>query len=516
MNKFLRRILMALLVFAMLTSSLGLGVFVAATEEPTVITHTFGGDNGEWELDTDNSEGIWSYYTTYGMIATIQPTELVLTNEQTGRTTGEAYYALNRDGFMHPGASSPWSMPVVALEMEESGTLKAVMNATKNESGGNGVVVKFFRNDDDGRLVEKVLTAAGSHTMEAETKVNKGDIIYFMVHHNNDIVSDGATYVLTYTLTVGEGADDTREPTEPKPTDAPTEPAPTEPAPTVPDVVCCEENCAHTADTCYCAADCGCENCAAFHDKLTGKTDAVNNIDDFRGVQGFSDLTYLYGLVSEGLAGLKPLEQNTGTMWDTAGVVPYLGIRADGLMHPGLGVAGELYQPALVWTAPRDMVIDVYFDVLMELESNGGDGVVVSIYLNDQCLKVLDMTIEDGTASTEPTVVEFNTIKVSEGDTLTFVVDPKTNITCDGTLVYAEITWLKEEKPDDGEGNQNGNTNDNNNDQSGTGNSQTGTGSDQNDADNTGWIWIGLAGAAVIAVIVVVIVVIKKKKSDRK
>ena len=279
----------------------------------------------------------------------------------------------------------------------------------------------------------------------------------------------------------------------------------------MPTVVCCEENCDHTADTCYCAADCECENCAAFHNKLEGETELVSSVDDFRGVQGFGNLTYLYGLVSDGLAGLKPFEQNTGTMWDTAGAIPYLGIRADGLMHPGLGTAGELYQPALVWTAPQNMVIDVYFDVMMELEDNGGDGVIVSIYLNDKCLKVIDMQIEDGKASTEPVVVEFNTIKVSQGDTLSFVVDPKTNIGCDGTLTYAEITWVKEEAPDVGEDNPGGNTGNTNNNQNDS-NNQPGADVEP----DTTWIWIVVLGAAVVAAVVVVVVIIKKKKSGNK
>ena len=177
--------------------------------EDKVIKHTFGGANGEWELDTDNSQGIWSYYTTYGMISTIQDTALVLNADQTGRTTGEAYYALNKSGFMHPGASSPWSMPIVALTMEASGTLKAVMNANKPDGAGNGVVVKFLKNSDSGLLVEKNLTAAGNHNMEVEVEVQKGDVIYFLVHHNNDVTCDGATYVLEYTLVPGEeSADD--------------------------------------------------------------------------------------------------------------------------------------------------------------------------------------------------------------------------------------------------------------------------------------------------------------------
>ena len=509
MNKIWKNMLICFMAVVLLTSSFAQGIPAVAADEPVVITHTFGGANGEWELDTDNSEGIWSYYTTYGMIATIQPTVLQLTNDQTGRTTGEAYYALNKDGFMHPGASSPWSMPVVALEMEESGTLKAVMNATKNEGGGNGVVVKFFRSNDAGLLIEKNLTAAGEHTMEVETKVNKGDIIYFLVHHNNDIVSDGATYVLNYTLTVGEGAPPVETPPEtPTNPETPDEPAATEPAPTVPVIVCCEENCDHTEDTCYCAADCECENCKDFHNKLEGKTDYVSSIDDFRSVQGFSNLTYLYGLVSDGLTGLKPFENNTGTMWDTAGAIPYMGIRADGLMHPGLGVGNVLYQPALVWTAPRDMVIDVYFDVLMELEANGGDGVIVSIYLNDKCLKAIDMQIVDGKASTDAIVVEFNTIKVSEGDTLTFVVDPKTNITCDGTLTYVEITWLKTETPDNGNTGNNNNTGNQNN----SNNNQTLVDEEQ---DNS-WIWIVVVGVVVVVAIVTVVIVTKKKKSDNK
>ena len=515
MKKTFTSILMLVLAFALLVSSMGLGVFQAAADEPVVITHTFGGPNGEWELDTDNSEGVWSYYTTYGMISTIQPTVLKLTGDQTGRTTGELYYALNKDGFMHPGASSPWSMPVVALTMEESGTLKAVMNAYKAEGNGNGVVVKFFRNSDAGRLVEKTLVEAGNHTMEAEVKVNKGDVIYFMVHHNNDIVSDGATYVLNYTLTVGEGATDdttppeipTVDPSEPEPT----EPAPTEPAPTVPPVVCCEDPCNHTEDTCYCAADCECATCAAYQDTLTGKTDYVSSIDDFRSVQGFSNLTYLYGLVSEGFAGLKPFEQNIGTMWDTAGVIPYLGIRADGLMHPGLGMGNVLYQPALVWTAPQDMVIDVYFDAVMELAENGGDGVVLYIYLNEKCLKVIDMQILEGKASTEPVVVEFNTIKVNEGDTLAFLLDPKTNIACDGTLTYVEITFEKTETPNTGNTGNNGNAGNNGN-QSGS-NNQTDTAAEQGDF---GWIWIAVAGAVVVVAAVIVVIIVKKKKSDNK
>ena len=511
MKNTLKSMLVLFVAFALLASTFGLGIIPAAAE-PAVITHTFGGANGEWELDTDNSEGIWSYYTTYGMIATIQPTVLQLNEDQTGRTTGEAFYALNKDGFMHPGASSPWSMPIVALEMEESGTLKAVMTATKNEGNGNGVVVKFFRNNDAGRLVEKVLVAAGEHTMEAETKVNKGDIIYFMVHHNNDIVSDGATYVLNYTLTVGEGAPPVETPPEtPTQPETPTEPAPTEPAPTIPEIVCCEENCDHTADTCYCAADCECANCKDFHNKLEGKTDFVSSVDDFRGVQGFGNLTYLYGKLNDNLDAFVPFENNTGTMWDTGGAVPYLGIRADGLMHPGLGVGNVLYKPALVWTAPQDMVIDVYFDVVMELESNGGDGVVVYIYLNDKCLKAIDMQIADGKASTEPVVVEFNTIKVSQGDTLAFMVDPKTNITCDGTLTYAEITWEKVEQPNNGGTNQGGNTGNQNN--SNNSNNQTDAGEEQ---EAPAWIWIAVAAVVVIAAVVVVIVVVKKKKSDNQ
>ena len=204
MKQLTKRSLAFVAVLALLVAMLPMVTATTPVGEATVIKHTFGGANGEWELDTDNSEGIWSYYTTYGMISTIQDTVLTLTGDQNGRTTGEAYYALNRDGFMHPGASSPWSMPVVALTMEESGTLKAVMNANKPDGAGNGVVVKFLKNDDAGLLIEKNLTAAGDHTMEVEIEVEKGDVIYFLIHHNNDIACDGATYVLDYTLTVKE------------------------------------------------------------------------------------------------------------------------------------------------------------------------------------------------------------------------------------------------------------------------------------------------------------------------
>ena len=78
------------------------------------------------------------------------------------------------------------------------------MNANKPDGAGNGVVVKFLKNDDAGLLIEKNLTAAGAHTMEVEIEVEKGDVIYFLVHHNNDIACDGATYVLDYTLTTVE------------------------------------------------------------------------------------------------------------------------------------------------------------------------------------------------------------------------------------------------------------------------------------------------------------------------
>ncbi|MBE6974391.1 MAG: hypothetical protein E7436_02750, partial [Ruminococcaceae bacterium] len=202
MKQLTKRSLAFVAVLALLVAMLPMVTATTPVGEATVIKHTFGGANGEWELDTDNAEGLWSYYTSFGTLDSIQPTVLQLTGDQNGRTTGEAYYALNKDGYMHPGASEPWSMPVVALTMEAAGSLKVTMNASKGDGGGNGVVAKFFKNNDAGLLVEQALVAAGNHTMEATVEVEAGDVIYFLIHHAGDIACDGATYVLDYTLTV--------------------------------------------------------------------------------------------------------------------------------------------------------------------------------------------------------------------------------------------------------------------------------------------------------------------------
>lgn len=386
MKKFRKNLWVALTVLAVLISSMSTVAFAAEDAkagEPAVIKHTFGGENGEWELDTDNSQGVWSYYTSYGNVDTIQNTVLSLIEDQNTRTTGEAYYAMNKNGFLHPGASDPWSTPVVALTMEETGTLKAVMTAVKESSEGNGVVAKFYKNNEAGILNELALTTAGEHTMEAEVAVEKGDVIYFLIHHNNEVSYDGAVYVLDYTLTVAA------EPEQP--------------------------------------------------DRVEGEI--VNNVTDFSGVQGAQNLSYLYGKVSDGVAGLMPLAQCVNSAWDTAGEISYLGIRSDGFMHPGVNEStGELYQPALCWTAPQEMVVDVYCNAILDLAANGGDGAAVSIYLNDTCLKTINLDVEDGVAATEAQVAELKSIEVKEGDKIFFMLDPKTNIACDGTLVYAKIS----------------------------------------------------------------------------
>lgn len=275
----------------------------------------------------------------------------------------------------------------------------------------------------------------------------------------------------------------------------------------------CVENCDHTADTCYCATDCSCENCASFQNALEGDLDNVNNVDHFRGVQGAKDLSYLYGKVSDGIAGLQPLPQNTGVTWDTAGAIPYLGIRGDGFMHPGVNDAtGELYHSALCWTAPKDLIIDVYFDAVLDLAANDGDGTAVSVYLNETCLKTLNLEVKDGAAATDALAVEFKTIKVNEGDKLYFVVDPQTNIACDGTLLYAEISWVKEVEPDQGndkpgetEGNANNNQNDSNN-------NQNNSNETPKPAEPTPVIWIVLCCVVGVAVLAAIVMIVFKRK----
>ena len=105
----MKKILTVLLILAFSLSLFG-AVSALAKDEPeqaNTIVHKFGGENGEWETDADNSTGVWSYYSCLGTIAS--KTNLSLLESQTQYGNSEAYLQINKNGFIHPGASDPWS-----------------------------------------------------------------------------------------------------------------------------------------------------------------------------------------------------------------------------------------------------------------------------------------------------------------------------------------------------------------------------------------------------------------------
>ena len=375
------------IVLALLIAMLPMAA-VSAAGEPTVIKHTFGGANGEWELDTDNSQGVWSYYTSYGTLSTIQPTVLQLTADQNGRTTGEAYYALNKDGFMHPGASDPWSMPVVALTMEASGTLNAVMSGTKTDGGGNGVVVKFFKNDDSGLLVEQALVAADSYTMEATVEVEAGDVIYFLVHHNNDIACDGVTYVLDYTLTV---AAQSQEPSE-EPSETPT---------------------------------------VAPNSKVIKHTFGGANGEwelDTDNSTGIWSYYTSYGMISSIQETVLQLtaDQNGRTTGEA-----YYAMNKDGFMHPGASSPWSM--PVIALTMEQTGTLKAVMNATKN--EGAGNGVVVKFFKNDDAGRLVEKTlVEAGSHTMEAEVA------VEKGDVIYFLVHHNNDIASDGATYVLDYT----------------------------------------------------------------------------
>lgn len=456
----MRKLLLILALLGIMTSSFTALTVSAtdetdATDEPQTITYTFGGENGEWETDADNSTGVWSYYASAGgAISGISDTALTLNDAQDQYSYGESYFMLCKNGFLHPGVSGDFSTPVIGLKIGMSGKLSGTLTATRDSAAAttdwatdnNGTVAKFFLNDDRGLIAEEYITQTENTKSFADKEVREGDTVYFLIHHNGNISSDGATYTFTYTLVEAEVGD--LPPAEP-----------VDPVTPISGCDCADGGCTHTADTCYCASDCECENCAQFNNKLSGTLDDVNNIDDFRYAQGVNNFTYLYGKVSEGIDGLTQLIPATAN-WDTQGAVPYLTIRADGLMHPGLTEDGA-YMVALAWTAPKADTIDVHFDCEFEQPGNAGDGVIVGIYLNNVCLKSFKLNPEGFTDDSDPYAVEFNSIKVNQGDVLYFTINPNESLACDGVLTYLEINWVKDNSNNENNNGGSGNTGDN-------------------------------------------------------
>ncbi|MBQ7164908.1 MAG: hypothetical protein IJR61_06225, partial [Clostridia bacterium] len=350
--------------------------------EETVIKHVFGGENGEWETDADNSAGVWNYYTCLGTMASRTP--VTLSEDETHYFNGEAYFQINKSGFLHPGAEGNYSMPIVGYKVEKDGILNAKMVAAKESAEGNGTIAFFVLNDDDGVLCTANVNTAGETTMEVkEVEVKAGDEILFFIHHNNDIAFDGATYVLTYEL-----ADKHYEPVKPA--------EPTEP-------------------------------------KLTGELDSVNNVDDFRFVQGAKNFYYLYGKVSEGTSNLQELSPANIT-WDTAGYIPYLGIRMDGMMHPAVQ-NGEAYMAVLGWKADSDKTVDLHLESIFDTIDNPGDGVTVKIYKNEELLLSYVLTGKDNAANdNEPIVADINRISLNKDDMIYLAACPNDDMGYDGVF----------------------------------------------------------------------------------
>ena len=411
---------------------------------PENTVYTFGGENGAWETDADNSTGIWSYYTSGGTLATLDGSAMTINDAQDQYSNGEAYFGIRKDGFMHPGAEKTYGMPAVSFKVEKAGKLSGTMTATRGAvaantewaKSDNGTVAKFLLNTNEAPIVEVAVTQLENSMSFSDVTVAAGDVVYFLIHHNGDIANDGATYSFTCTL-----VEEKVEPDTPVVPDEPVNPDPVDPVTQISGCDC-GEACTHTAETCYCASDCECANCEQVQNKLTGDVDDVNILDDFRFVQGAKNLTYLYGKVADGVAGLVELTP-AQTNWDTAGVIPYLSIRMDGMMHPGM--TDEGYMVALACTAPKADVIDVYFDAIIEaVTGNSGDGVTVGIYLNTTCLKSFKLNPAGFAEGSDPYAVEFNTIAVNEGDVIYFTVSPNESLAFDGVLTYVEISYAKE------------------------------------------------------------------------
>ena len=156
----MRKLLLLLALLGIMTTSIvatAVSADEAETVTPETITYTFGGENGAWETDADNSTGIWSYYHSFGTIGSIQSSAMTLNEAQDQYSNGEAFFSLNKNGFMHPGASGNFSMPVVGLKIEKSGTLAGVMTATRDADaettefgvGNNGTMAKFLLNTNE-------------------------------------------------------------------------------------------------------------------------------------------------------------------------------------------------------------------------------------------------------------------------------------------------------------------------------------------------------------------------------
>ncbi len=403
--------------------------------EEKVTTHQFGGENGEFETDGDNSEGIWNYYTHWGTMATLE-SDLTCNPEGTNYWNGEEYLSINKSGLMHPGCSDPWSGTAISLNVEYEGYMDVKMVATRDAiapnagqfgTDNNGTTAKIIVNKTETPVAE--ILVGDKLVTELEVKnieVRKGDEVFLFIHHNNNFAFDGATYVTTFTLTAADVPDPEPEVKDPK-----------GPAPELE----CGETCACTAETCYCSNLCTCEKCAEFQNKLEGDKDSVNNIDDFRFIQGYANFTYVYGKVEEGIAGLKQYDHNSSTNWDTDNVIPWMGYRIDGLAHPGLE-DGVAYMSGIGWTSTKDQVVDVYYDMIFEsVAGNAGDGVEIFVYLNDKCLKTFELDAEY--FEEDPLVLEYNSISMKEGDVIYLLVGPNESFAFDGLLTYVEISWLK-------------------------------------------------------------------------
>ncbi len=356
----------------------------------SIAAHTYGGSNGEWETDADNSTGIWSYYyTPDGTLASKH--SLTLSSDNTGYGDSNLmYFAIKNNGFLSPASNG---MALIGYKVSNKGAVDIDMTATMDPNnhgvGGDGVTFKFYKNNVSTSLgvldmpseqyESNGTTVKPYHLKLANVSVQPGDIIYILQNSKTNIACDGTPVTLAITET-------------------------------------------------------------AFDDSVTYENHAF--VDEFSGTQGENNWYYMYG---KDIATIQEMSHYDGNnyKWDTDNAVPYLIIRGDGMLHPGADANGVFNMPAIKWVSPVSGRITADIKVKFEDITNGGNGIIIKIYQNANIVYQYTMTKDQFTDASQVKEISLPNLQMNKNDAIYIALDANGDIACDATIFDINVGYPK-------------------------------------------------------------------------
>ncbi len=449
------RVLYAVLISALLIVSAALCFNKAsdsyAEEASKIAKYYFGGENGQYEGDIDNSKGIWSYYATPNNESaednsseTAIEKKLNMTHFNPANGAEMSYFINFEDtgGFgiflcgENSGKVTPdWvgkHDPLIGLTMQADGELRIDIKGKKLAPESAGSNLRILKNNDSGFIQTVAITSLiETDTSVTSIGVEKGDIIYLHLSTLNNYYFDGVKIEAQFSLKYSGELDMSL----------------------VNDCTCDDNGeCSHTAGTCDCPDECLCQVCKSITKKSIGSDYKVyDSVGEFRGIQGERGFNYVYGKVADGITGVVDFPQyNPGfDFYDAPDISPYLIFRRSGSACPSKGTDNLDYWTGFCFTAPSDGAMSVNLEWMLssvfESEIAGAEG-ILRVFKGE---KEIWSSYFDAYTFGEDEIAQalnFSYLTMTEGERLYVMVDPGITPYFDATTIYGEFKFAAEEK----------------------------------------------------------------------